>query len=118
MDQNEAVLTMKHVRVRRGSFLLQDIDLDVGRREIFAVLGKTGAGKSVLLETAAGFHTPECGEVFLHGQELQSLPIYSRNIGYLYQDYSLFPHMTARANIAFGLRMRRRYRRKRSRWTE
>ena len=107
MDQNEAVLTMKQVRVRRGSFLLQDIDLEVGRREIFAVLGKTGAGKSVLLETAAGFHTPERGEVFLHGQELQSLPIYKRNIGYLYQDYSLFPHMTARANIAFGLRMRR-----------
>ena len=106
MDQNEAVLTMKQVRVRRGSFLLQDIDLEVGRREIFAVLGKTGAGKSVLLETAAGFHTPERGEVFLHGQELQSLPIYRRNIGYLYQDYSLFPHMTARANIAFGLRMR------------
>ena len=60
----------------------------------------------MLLETAAGFHTPERGEVFLHGQELQSLPIYRRNIGYLYQDYSLFPHMTARANIAFGLRMR------------
>ena len=72
MDQNEAVLTMKQVRVRRGSFLLQDIDLEVGRREIFAVLGKTGAGKSVLLETAAGFHTPERGEVYLHGQELQS----------------------------------------------
>ena len=105
MDQNEAVLTMKHVRVRRGSFLLQDIDLEVGRREIFAVLGKTGAGKTVLLETAAGFHAPEQGEVFLHGQALQSLPIYRRNIGYLYQDYSLFPHMTARANIAFGLRM-------------
>ena len=107
MDQNEAVLTMKQVRVRRGSFLLLDIDLEVGTREIFAVLGKTGAGKSVLLETAAGFHTPERGEVFLHGQTLQSLPIYRRNIGYLYQDYSLFPHMNARANIAFGLRMRR-----------
>ncbi len=107
MDQNEAVLTMKYVQVRRGSFLLQDVNLEVGRREIFAVLGKTGAGKSVLLETAAGFHTPEQGEVFLHGQELQSLPINKRNIGYLYQDYSLFPHMTARANIAFGLRMRR-----------
>ena len=106
MDQTEAVLTMKNVRVRRGSFLLQDISLEVGRKEIFAVLGKTGAGKSVLLETAAGFHTPEQGDVFLHGQTLQTIPIFQRNIGYLYQDYSLFPHMTARANIAFGLRMR------------
>ena len=106
MEQNEAVLTMKHIQVRRGSFLLQDINLDVFKREIFAVLGKTGAGKSVLLETAAGFHTPEAGEVSLHGQNLLDLPIFKRNIGYLYQDYSLFPHMTAGANIGFGLRMR------------
>jgi len=105
MGQTEAVLTMKHVSVRRGSFILQDIDIVVGKREIFAVLGKTGSGKSVLLETSAGFHIPERGEVFLHGQKLHSLPICRRNIGYLYQDYSLFPHMTARANIAFGLRM-------------
>ena len=106
MEQNEAVLTMKHIQVRRGSFLLQDINLDVFKREIFAVLGKTGAGKSVLLETAAGFHTPEEGEVSLHGQNLLDLPIFKRNIGYLYQDYSLFPHMTAGTNIGFGLRMR------------
>ena len=106
MEQNEAVLTIKNIQVKRGSFILHDINLEVARNEIFAILGKTGAGKSVLLETAAGFHTPEQGEVLLHGQNIQKLPIFRRNIGFLYQDYSLFPHMTARANIDFGLRMR------------
>ena len=106
MEPNEAVLTIKNIQVSRGSFLLHDISLEVCKKEIFAILGKTGAGKSVLLETVAGFHTPKQGEVLLHGQNIQTLPIYSRNIGFLYQDYSLFPHFTARANIAFGLRMR------------
>ena len=107
MDYNDIVLAMEHVHVRRGCFVLQDLCLSVMKNEIFAILGKTGAGKSMLLETAAGFYPLEQGTVLLEGQDLQRLPIHSRNIGYLYQDYGLFPHMTAERNIDFGLRMRR-----------
>ncbi len=107
MNQYESALKMNHVRVERGSFSLSDINLDVKEKEIFVILGKTGSGKSVLLETAAGFHVPVDGSVRLRGQLVQTLPIQHRKIGYLYQDYCLFPHMTARANIGFGLRMRR-----------
>ncbi len=108
MMQTDSVLTMDHVQVRRGFFQLRDICLDVREKEVFAVLGKTGAGKSVLLETAAGFHIPAAGEVRLKNRRMQQIPIQERNIGYLYQDYGLFPHMTARVNIGFGLRMKRR----------
>lgn len=109
MNQHKSALTMNHVRVERGSFCLNDINLDIKEKEIFAILGKTGSGKSVLLETAAGFHIPVNGSVRLKGQLVQTLPIQYRKIGYLYQDYCLFPHMTARANIGFGLRMRRQH---------
>ncbi|MBQ3403999.1 MAG: ATP-binding cassette domain-containing protein [Oscillospiraceae bacterium] len=110
MYHSETVLEMENVHVRRGCFDLEGIDLSVKKREIFAILGKTGAGKSVLLETAAGFHSPICGSVRLEGRDLCCIPLNERNIGYLYQDYSLFPHLTAGANISFGLRMRRKSR--------
>ncbi len=107
MSLSDAVLEMEHVYVRRGNFLLRDICISIEKNEIFAVLGKTGAGKSVLLETAAGLHLPERGDVRLGNLVLQDIPLQDRNIGYLYQDYGLFPHMTARSNIGFGLRMRK-----------
>ena len=94
------ILQVQNMSIRRGSFLLDGIDLTIRDGEILALIGKTGAGKTVLLETIAGFHQPDCGTVLCQGGD----------IGYLYQDYCLFPHMTAEQNIGYCLKMRRRHR--------
>lgn len=100
------LLKVHNLTLRRGNFQLEDVSLSIGEQEIVALIGKTGAGKTVLLETIAGFHRPDRGGVRYQGREISSIPIEARNIGYLYQDYSLFPHMTAENNIGYCLRIR------------
>ena len=87
------------MRIRNISFALEE-------KEMFAVLGRTGAGKTLLLESAAGFYLPESGNVLLHVTPVQDTPLTERRIGFVYQDYALFPHMTVENNIAYGLRVR------------
>ena len=94
----------------RGNMHMRDISFSVEEGEIFAVLGRTGAGKTLLLESAAGFYTPERGRVLLYGAPVQDIPLTERRIGFVYQDYALFPHMTVEKNITYGLRVRRRSR--------
>ena len=103
----EQVLRLDRVCVRRGGFHLDEISFSVRAGEILALLGRTGAGKTLLLETIAGFCRPESGRVLCLGADVHSTPVHRRGIGYLYQDLSLFPHMTAAANIGYGLRLRR-----------
>ena len=75
--------------------------------EIFAILGSTGSGKTVLMEAVAGACTWERGEILLDGKRADTLPIQQRHLGILYQDYALFPHMTVRENIGYGLKVRK-----------
>ena len=79
------------------------MSLEIRSNEYFIILGPTGAGKTVLLETIAGIHTPSAGCIFLGNREITSTEPRSRNIGMVYQDYMLFPHLTVEENIAFGL---------------
>jgi len=88
-------------------FSLKDINLEVKKGEYFVILGPTGAGKTLLLETIAGFYFPDRGEVWIEGQEVTNLPPERRRIGFIYQDYSLFPHFTVEENIEFGLKLRK-----------
>ena len=90
----------------RGSMHIQNISFSLECREIFAVLGKTGAGKTLLLESAAGFYSPESGSVLLYGTPVKDIPLTERRIGFVYQDYALFPHLSVEGNIAYGLRVR------------
>ena len=90
---------------------IRDISFTLNDRELFAVLGRTGAGKTLLLESAAGFYTPEAGRVLLYGTPVQDIPLTERRIGFVYQDYALFPHMNVERNIAYGLYVRRTSRR-------
>ena len=91
--------------VSRGDFSLRVDRLSVAPREVFAILGETGAGKTVLMEAIAGAFPFERGQILLDGKDVESLPIQQRHLGIVYQDYALFPHMTVRENIAYGLRM-------------
>ncbi len=103
----EEILRLEDVTLRRGSFLLNQIRFSVRAGEIVAILGRTGAGKTLLLETIAGFCRPEAGRVLCRGTNICRIPLHQRNIGYLYQDFSLFPHMIAAANLGYGLKLRR-----------
>ena len=102
-----APLVFDHFCLTRGSMHIRDISFTLNDRELFAVLGRTGAGKTLLLESAAGFYTPEAGRVLLYGTPVQDIPLTERGIGFVYQDYALFPHMNVEKNIAYGLRVRR-----------
>ena len=91
--------------VTRGSFTLRVDELTVSPREIFAILGETGAGKTVLLEAIAGAYPVDEGAIELDGKNIETLPVQQRHLGIVYQDYALFPHMSVAENIGYGLKM-------------
>jgi len=96
----------KNLSITRGEFKLKDINLSVEEGEIFAILGRTGSGKTVLLETIAGFYQKQySGEILLFGNNANDLEPNEREMGFVYQDSGLFPHMTVEENIAYGLKM-------------
>ncbi|MBL8698104.1 MAG: ABC transporter ATP-binding protein [Alphaproteobacteria bacterium] len=86
---------------------LAGIDLSVGAGELLTLLGPSGSGKSTLLKIIAGYDTPDAGVVRLGGQDVTAVAPARRNIGMVFQNYALFPHMTVAENIAFPLEMRR-----------
>ena len=100
-------IEIRNLRVKRGSFVCDVPALDVHPHEIFAILGSTGSGKTVLMEAVAGACSWERGEILLDGKRADTLPIQQRHLGILYQDYALFPHMTVRENIGYGLKVRK-----------
>ena len=82
------------------------IDLDVNEGEFVTLLGPSGCGKTTTLGLIAGFFQPTAGEIYLKGKAVVDLPSFRRDIGVVFQDYALFPHMSAADNVGFGLRMR------------
>lgn len=86
--------------------VLDDISLTVGENEYLTMLGPSGSGKSVLLRTIAGFEQPDSGDVLLGGKSMGAVPVYRRNIGYVFQGFALFPHFSVFDNVAYGLRHR------------
>ncbi|MDO5612945.1 MAG: sulfate/molybdate ABC transporter ATP-binding protein [Paracoccus sp. (in: a-proteobacteria)] len=83
--------------------VLRGVDLTVGDGELVALLGPSGSGKTTLLKIIAGLEWPEAGELTVAGTDWLALPAQSRRIGFVFQHYALFPHMTVRDNLAFGL---------------
>nr|WP_320160999.1 ATP-binding cassette domain-containing protein [uncultured Methanoregula sp.] len=101
------MLRTESLSITLGDFSVRDVSLEIRPGEYFIILGPTGAGKTVLLETIAGIHTPDSGRIFLGSREITRAEPRSRNIGMVYQDYMLFPHLTVEENIAFGLRQKK-----------
>ncbi|UED83935.1 ABC transporter ATP-binding protein [Streptomyces profundus] len=85
---------------------ISDLDLTARGGELISILGASGSGKTTLLRLVAGFEAPTTGSIRLHGQEVASLSPAEREIGMVFQNYALFPHLTVRRNIEYGLRMR------------
>lgn len=100
------MIKIRGLSKRLKDFNIEDIDLDIREKEYFVILGPTGTGKTVLLELIAGLVCPDRGNIFFNGEELTELPPEERNIGMVYQDYMLFPHLNVKENITFGLKVR------------
>ena len=98
------MLRIEQLTVDMGEFSLQGIDLKVDRGDYFVVLGVSGAGKSLLLETIAGIVKPSGGHIYLNEEEITHKKIQSRGVGLVYQDHALFPHLSVAENIAYPLK--------------
>jgi putative spermidine/putrescine transport system ATP-binding protein len=85
---------------------LRDVTLDIAPGEFCTILGPSGSGKTTLLKLVAGFEEPTTGALDIGGRSMVGVPVAKRNIGVVFQNYALFPHMTVRDNIAFPLEMR------------
>lgn len=88
----------------KGVQVLDGVDLEVAQREFIAFLGPSGSGKSTLLRIIAGLETSDGGEILLDGERIDQLPPGDRGVAMVFQHYALYPHMTVRENMAFGLR--------------
>jgi putative spermidine/putrescine transport system ATP-binding protein len=101
-----------------GVVALQEVSFQLHRGEFLTMLGPSGSGKTTTLRIIAGFEAPDRGEVRLHGRDVVRVPAYERNIGMVFQDYALFPHMSVAENIGFPLEARKIGREERRRRVE
>ncbi len=98
------MLKLQSINKKIGSFKVRDINFEVNDGEYFVVLGKSGAGKSVLLELVSGLLIPDKGNIYIDDTDVTYSKIQKRNVGLVFQNHSLFPHISVRANIAYPLK--------------
>lgn len=98
------MLEIKDISIELGEFSLKKISLVINKGEYMVILGPTGAGKTILLETIAGIYIPDCGRIILNDKDITSEDPKNRKITMVYQDFVLFPHLSVFDNIAFGLK--------------
>jgi sulfate/thiosulfate transport system ATP-binding protein len=102
-------IEIRHVSKQFGQFAaLDDVSLEVPSGSLTALLGPSGSGKSTLLRIIAGLEWPDTGEVLISGQDATAVAPQKRGVGFVFQHYAAFKHMTVRDNVAFGLRIRKR----------
>jgi sulfate/thiosulfate transport system ATP-binding protein len=102
-------IEVHNVSKRFGTFdALDDVSIRVGDGALTALLGPSGSGKSTLLRIIAGLETPDAGEVTIGGEQVTDAPARSRGVGFVFQHYAPFKHMTVHSNVAFGLSVRKR----------
>jgi sulfate transport system ATP-binding protein len=98
-----------HLSKRYGSVVaLDEVSLSFADGEFFGLLGPSGSGKTTMLRAIAGFVDPDAGDIAIDGRPVRDIPVHRRQIGMVFQNYALFPHMTVFENVAFGLRVRPR----------
>ncbi|MDA8051301.1 MAG: ABC transporter ATP-binding protein [Rhodospirillales bacterium] len=104
----EPILELRHLEKRFGQTVAaKDLSFAVMAGEFFTLLGPSGSGKSTVLRIIAGLEPPDSGTIILEGRDISAAPPWERNLGMMFQQYAIFPHMTAAENIAYGLKVRR-----------
>jgi len=93
-------LEVKNLHLKKGDFELKNISFSIEKGDFLSIIGKTGSGKTVLLETLTGIHKPQ-GDIVLEGKNITKTPIEKRGIGLVYQDFMLFEHMSVKENLLF-----------------
>src|SRR5690348_941431 len=107
--QSQPLLSIRQVAKSFGKLaVLRAISLHVDEGEFLTVLGESGSGKTTLLRLIAGFERADSGEIWMGGERLDLLPPYRRRVNTVFQSYALFPHLSVRDNVAYGLRMQRK----------
>ena len=107
MASRSADLTVEGLVKRFGEVVALDgVSLDIASGELLTILGPSGSGKTTLLKVVAGFETPDAGFVRVDGVDITATPPARRDIGMVFQNYALFPHLTVERNVAFPLEMR------------
>ena len=102
------MIGVRHVSKRFGDFVaLDDVSLVIPDGSLTALLGPSGSGKSTLLRVIAGLEVPDSGIVEINGEDATHVPARHRGIGFVFQHYAAFKHMTVRENVAFGLKIRK-----------
>jgi spermidine/putrescine transport system ATP-binding protein len=102
---SESIIRARGLTKRFGDFTAVDaIDLEIGQGEFFTLLGPSGCGKTTTLRMIAGFEEPDGGEVLIDGADVAGLPAHKRPTNTVFQSYALFPHLTVRENVAYGLK--------------
>ena len=97
------LITFDHVTKRYGAVTaVDDVSLEIGAGEFFALLGPSGCGKTTLMRLIAGFETPDAGRILIDGQDMADMPPHARPVNMMFQSYALFPHMDVARNIGFG----------------
>jgi len=103
-SQSQQVLRLRGIsKAFAGVPALQQLDLEVGPREILSLIGPSGCGKTTTLRVIAGLEVPDGGSVEIAGRDCRLLPPERRSVGFVFQDYALFPHLTVAENVSFGL---------------
>ncbi|MEK6592478.1 MAG: ABC transporter ATP-binding protein, partial [Pseudomonadota bacterium] len=106
--QEKTKVEIQNVSMAYGrTQVLRDVSLTIEPGEFFALLGPSGSGKSTLLRLIAGFNPTQTGRLLINGEDVSQVPPWKRNIGMVFQNYALWPHMTVAQNVAFGLEERR-----------
>ncbi|HKW35468.1 MAG TPA: ABC transporter ATP-binding protein [Candidatus Acidoferrum sp.] len=105
--EGAALLEVRNVGKRFGATeVLKNITLNIASGEFLTLLGESGSGKTTLLRLIAGFEQPSSGEIWMSGERLDRLPPYKRPVNTVFQNYALFPHLSALDNVAYGLRVK------------
>ena len=102
-------ITVENARKQFGDFVaLDDVSIEVRDGSLTALLGPSGSGKSTLLRVIAGLEQPDSGRIVISGEDMTRVPVQDRNVGFCFQHYAAFKHMTVHDNVAFGLQIRKR----------
>jgi putrescine transport system ATP-binding protein len=105
MSDNSGFIRIRGISKHFGDFVAVDnVDLDIGKGELFSILGGSGCGKTTLLRILAGFETPSAGSIEIDGTDITRVPPYERPVNMMFQSYAIFPHMNVEKNVGYGLR--------------